>query len=121
MNFLELIWLIPFVPLAGAAVMLLFSFFWHASLPLLEVFVMRHTASRPGAYGRVRLWGSIGFIVAVTALGPVIDARGPWWALPANMVSRPWKWLLRLSWPVPYGSYPLLFCQPFYSKTKPAG
>lgn len=66
-----------------AAVMLVFSFFWHASLPLLEVFVMRHTASRPGAYGRVRLWGSIGFIVAVTALGPVIDAHGPWWALPA--------------------------------------
>jgi PPP family 3-phenylpropionic acid transporter len=66
-----------------AAVMLLFSFFWHASLPLLEVFVMRHTASRPGAYGRVRMWGSIGFIVAVTALGPVIDARGPWWVLPA--------------------------------------
>jgi PPP family 3-phenylpropionic acid transporter len=65
-----------------AAVILLFSFFWHASLPLLEVFVMRHTASRPGAYGRVRLWGSIGFIVAVTALGPVI-ARGPWWVLPA--------------------------------------
>jgi PPP family 3-phenylpropionic acid transporter len=66
-----------------AAVMLLFSFFWHASLPLLEVFVMRHTAARPGAYGRVRMWGSIGFIVAVTALGPVIDARGPWWVLPA--------------------------------------
>jgi PPP family 3-phenylpropionic acid transporter len=66
-----------------AAVMLLFSFFWHASLPLLEVFVMRHTALRPGAYGRVRMWGSIGFIVAVTALGPVIDARGPWWVLPA--------------------------------------
>ncbi|MBI3778485.1 MAG: MFS transporter [Gammaproteobacteria bacterium] len=66
-----------------AAVMLLFSFFWHASLPLLEVFVMRHTAARPGAYGRVRLWGSIGFIVAVTALGPVIDVHGPWWVLPA--------------------------------------
>jgi PPP family 3-phenylpropionic acid transporter len=66
-----------------AVVMLLFSFFWHASLPLLEVFVMRHTASRPGAYGRVRLWGSIGFIVAVTALGPVIDLHGPWWTLPA--------------------------------------
>lgn len=66
-----------------AAVMLLFSFFWHASLPLLEVFVMQHTAQRPGAYGRVRLWGSIGFIAAVIALGPVIDARGPWWVLPS--------------------------------------
>jgi PPP family 3-phenylpropionic acid transporter len=66
-----------------AAVMLLFSFFWHASLPLLEVFVMSHTVSRPGAYGRVRMWGSIGFIVTVTALGPVIDRQGPWWILPA--------------------------------------
>ena len=70
-----------------AAVMLLFSFFWHASLPLLEVFVMRHTAARPGAYGRVRLWGSIGFIVTVTVLGPVIDLRGPWWALPALLTT----------------------------------
>ena len=47
-----------------AVVMLLFSFFWHASLPLLEVFVMHHTAARPGAYGRVRLWGSLGFMAS---------------------------------------------------------
>ena len=66
-----------------AAVMLFFSFFWHASLPLLEVAVMRYTASRPGAYGRVRLWGSIGFIVAVTALGTLIDARATLDAQPA--------------------------------------
>ncbi|MEK7261891.1 MAG: MFS transporter [Pseudomonadota bacterium] len=66
-----------------ALVMLAFSFFWNASLPLLEVFVMNHTAARPGAYGRVRLWGSIGFIAAVAALGPVLDLRGPWWVLPA--------------------------------------
>ena len=66
-----------------ALVMLVFSFFWNASLPLLEVFVMNHTAARPGAYGRVRLWGSIGFIAAVAALGPVLDLRGPWWVLPA--------------------------------------
>jgi PPP family 3-phenylpropionic acid transporter len=66
-----------------ALVLLAFSFFWNASLPLLEVFVMNHTAARPGAYGRVRLWGSIGFIAAVAALGPVLDLRGPWWVLPA--------------------------------------
>ncbi len=65
-----------------AAVMLLFSFFWNASLPLLEVFVMNQTAHRPGAYAHVRLWGSIGFIVAVLALGPVVDGQGPWWVLP---------------------------------------
>ncbi len=65
-----------------ALVLLVFSFFWHASLPLLEVFTMSHTGARPGAYGRVRLWGSLGFIVAVVALGPVVDAHGPWWILP---------------------------------------
>ncbi len=64
-----------------ALVMLLFSFFWHASLPLLEVFVMHHTASRPGLYGRVRLWGSIGFIVTVLSLGLVIDVYGSRWLL----------------------------------------
>jgi len=66
-----------------ALIMLLFSFFWHASLPLVEVTTMNHLAREPGAYGRVRLWGSIGFIVSVVAMGPLIDARGPWWVLPS--------------------------------------
>lgn len=66
-----------------AAVLLLFSFFWHASLPLLEVFTMNYFGSRPGAYGRVRLWGSLGFIASVLALGPIMDSAGPWWVLPA--------------------------------------
>jgi len=69
-----------------AAVMLAFSFFWNASLPLLEVFVMNHTASRPGAYAHVRLWGSIGFIVIVLALGLMIDSYGSWWVLPSIAV-----------------------------------
>lgn len=66
-----------------AVVLLLFSFFWHASLPLLEVFTMNYFGSRPGAYGRVRLWGSLGFIASVVSLGPVMDSAGPWWVLPA--------------------------------------
>lgn len=69
-----------------ALVMLAFSFFWHASLPMLEVLTLNHTGMRPGAYGRVRLWGSLGFIVAVLALGPVLDALGPWWVLPVLAV-----------------------------------
>jgi PPP family 3-phenylpropionic acid transporter len=69
-----------------AATLLLFSFFWHASLPLLEVFTMNYFGPRPGAYGRVRLWGSLGFIVSVAALGPIIDSAGPWWVLPTVVV-----------------------------------
>ncbi len=82
-----------------AAVMLLFSFFWHASLPLLEVFVMQHTAARPGAYGRVRLWGSLGFIATVAALGPIIDVYGPWWVLPALLSTMFGIWLFSLILP----------------------
>jgi PPP family 3-phenylpropionic acid transporter len=82
-----------------ALVLLAFSFFWHASLPLLEVLTMSHLGSRPGAYGRVRLWGSIGFIAAVYALGPVIDAHGPRWVLPAMLLLIAGIWLFGLSLP----------------------
>ncbi len=82
-----------------ALVLLAFSFFWNASLPVLEVFVMNHTHGRPGAYGRVRLWGSIGFIVAAVALGPLVDSRGPWWVLPAIAACLAGLWLGSLTLP----------------------
>jgi PPP family 3-phenylpropionic acid transporter len=82
-----------------ALVMLAFSFFWHASLPLIEVQVMHHTRDRPGAYGRVRLWGSLGFIASVAALGPVLDAAGPWWILPALITLMTGIWFYSLTLP----------------------
>ncbi|UCH54182.1 MAG: MFS transporter [Pseudomonadota bacterium] len=82
-----------------AAVMLVFSFFWNASLPLLEVFVMNQTANRPGAYAHVRLWGSIGFIVSVVALGPIVDWQGPWWVVPMIVALMLGMWALSLSLP----------------------
>jgi len=82
-----------------AAVMLVFSFFWNASLPVLEVMVMNHTANRPGAYARVRLWGSIGFIVTVLALGLLVDARGPWWVLPSIALLMAGIWVFSLALP----------------------
>ena len=82
-----------------AGVMLAFSFFWHAALPLLEVNVMNSLGARAGAYGRVRLWGSVGFIVAVVALGAIVDARGPWWVLPALLVLMGGIWIASLLLP----------------------
>lgn len=82
-----------------AGVMLAFSFFWHAALPLLEVSVMNSLGARAGAYGRVRLWGSVGFIVAVVALGAIVDARGPWWVLPALLVLMCGIWIASLLLP----------------------
>ncbi len=82
-----------------ALVMLVFSFFWHAALPLLEVNVMNREASQAGIYGRVRLWGSIGFIVAVTLIGALVDWRGAWWVLPALSVLMSGIWLASLTLP----------------------
>jgi PPP family 3-phenylpropionic acid transporter len=53
--------------------MALLGFFWSASLPLIEAITLGHLQAQPELYGRVRLWGSIGFIVAVTAMGAILD------------------------------------------------
>lgn len=55
------------------AVMALLSFFWSASLPLVEATTLSHLGNSTARYGRVRLWGSIGFIVAVIGIGYILD------------------------------------------------
>lgn len=54
---------------AMAAAMVLFSFFWNASLPQVESVTFNHLRQRPTGYALVRLWGSVGFILVVTLLG----------------------------------------------------
>lgn len=54
-------------------VMALMSFFWSASLPLMEAITLGHLGDGASGYGRIRLWGSIGFILAVVGLGYVLD------------------------------------------------
>lgn len=61
------------------AVMATLSFFWSASLPLVEAMTLTHLGDRIGAYGRVRLWGSIGFIVMVVGLGYAFDVVSIAW------------------------------------------
>ena len=55
------------------AVMAALSFFWSASLPLVEAMTLSHLGERSDAYGRIRLWGSVGFIVMVVGLGHAFD------------------------------------------------
>ncbi|XZG69390.1 MFS transporter [Chitinibacteraceae bacterium HSL-7] len=66
------------------------SFFWSAALPLVEAGVMRVLHGDSGRYARLRVWGSIGFIVASVSLGYASQAWGitvlPW-AVLAVMVS----------------------------------
>lgn len=81
-------------------VTLAFSFFWNAALPLLEVTVMNRLGAHAGAYGRVRLWGSLGFIVAVLALGPVLEHFGPRAVMPALAALFAALWLASLRLPM---------------------
>jgi len=54
----------------------LWSFFWSAALPLMEATTLDHVDKRGADYGRIRLWGSIGFIAAVMGVGWMLDQRG---------------------------------------------
>ena len=54
-------------------IMVVMSFFWSASLPLVEALTLGHVRHFVGRYGRIRLWGSVGFIVAVQGLGVALD------------------------------------------------
>jgi PPP family 3-phenylpropionic acid transporter len=69
-----------------AAVMSVFSFFWNASLPQLEATTMNHLGSETRHYSRIRLWGSVGFILTVAGLGPVLDRYGAG-SLPAILLA----------------------------------
>jgi len=59
-----------------AVVMVTFSFFWNATLPQFEATTFNYLGKQSHRYSGIRLWGSIGFIIAVAALGPVLDAQG---------------------------------------------
>ncbi|QEW06998.1 MFS transporter [Nitrincola iocasae] len=54
-------------------VMLLFSFFWNAVLPQFEVLTLQHLAASRDRYSQIRLWGSVGFILAVVGTGVILD------------------------------------------------
>ena len=49
------------------------AFFWSAALPLVETLTFDHLRQAPERYSRIRLWGSIGFIVAVMLTGALLD------------------------------------------------
>lgn len=55
-------------------IMALLSFFWSASLPLIEATTLSYLGEGTARYGRIRVWGSVGFIFAVTGIGYMLDA-----------------------------------------------
>lgn len=56
-------------------VMLGFGFFWNAILPQFEATTLTHLGHADERYSFVRMWGSIGFIVAVIGIGEALETR----------------------------------------------
>lgn len=53
-----------------------FGFFWNAALPQFEIVTLRHLGGTGNLYGRIRLWGSVGFIGVVLGGGWLLDRSG---------------------------------------------
>lgn len=55
------------------AVMAGFAFFYNAVMPQFESITLSHLRGQAARYGRIRIWGSIGFVLAVAGLGVLFD------------------------------------------------
>jgi PPP family 3-phenylpropionic acid transporter len=72
-----------------AAVMFALNFFMTAQMPVAEALVATRLRGDPHVarrYGRLRVWGSIGFVVVVLAAGPLFDLVGIAWAPALGLV-----------------------------------
>ena len=58
-------------------VLFVMMFFWSAALPLVEATTLSHLGDETARYGRIRVWGSVGFIAAVVAVGYLLDFFNP--------------------------------------------
>jgi PPP family 3-phenylpropionic acid transporter len=50
-----------------------YSFFWNAVLAQFEVISLGYLGNQPHRYSRIRLWGSVGFVLVVAGLGWLFD------------------------------------------------
>lgn len=53
--------------------MALLAFFWSAAIPLVDSLTLAHLGGETHHYGRIRVWGSVGFIATVLVVGAVLD------------------------------------------------
>ena len=78
------------------AVMAAFGLFYNAVMPQFEAMTLTALGPRPELYGRLRVWGSIGFLFVAGSYGALMDRVGdawlPWLVLPlfAGMVAAAW-------------------------------
>lgn len=79
-GFMAFFWLDQLASMLIA--MTILAFFWSAALPLTETLTFDHLKEQPEQYSRIRLWGSVGFIITVLGTGLLLDwvpVRGVLW------------------------------------------
>lgn len=71
-------------PVHLVVLVLLLNLFISGLVPMSDAYALDQCAGCPGRYGQVRLYGSVGFVVAVLVFGAVADQHGfesyPYWA-----------------------------------------
>lgn len=101
-----------------AIVLLLFSFFWNASLPQFEATTLQHLGTHSHHYSKIRLWGSIGFIIIVALLGILLERFDAGIVPYAMLISLTAIWLVSLSVPESASRHLSLAHQPLRSVLK---
>ncbi|KFN50893.1 MFS transporter [Arenimonas composti] len=85
-------------------VMALFGLFYNAVMPQFEAMTLTALGSRPERYGRLRVWGSVGFLLVAGSYGALLDVTGatrfPWLVLPLFVL------LVAAAWPHRHDSPP---------------
>ncbi|CAG0938555.1 putative 3-phenylpropionic acid transporter [Gallionellaceae bacterium] len=83
LGYLGVFFTTEFYPLL--LVLAVMSFFWSASMPLVEATTLSYLGKHTSRYGRIRSWGSVGFIVSVLGLGYAFDYIAIYWLLWAGL------------------------------------
>jgi MFS transporter, PPP family, 3-phenylpropionic acid transporter len=62
----------------GWFALIVFVLFWFSSVmgPVSESLAMKASVGMAGKYGRMRVWGSVGFMAGVMCIGPLLDFTG---------------------------------------------
>ena len=81
------------------AVMTVFGLFYNAVMPQFEAMTLKALGTRSAYYGRIRVWGSVGFLIVASTYGWLLDRLGdasfPWLSLPLFAAMGLAAWLHR--------------------------
>ena len=90
--------------LAILLITFLYSFFWNAVLSQFDTITVQYLRRESERYSLVRVWGSIGFIVAVVALGGLLDTVSIQYLIPIGWLLLLLIWLITLTLTEPSAS-----------------